>query len=87
MSGSVGENTSMLPRRQEGTSVTVTPRLRRAGTSKQIRYLPLALINLATLFSATGNGIAIVVIPGSFSSARGAPPTRQLLPALLPCHY
>ncbi|TSD46311.1 MFS transporter [Rhodococcus sp. KBS0724] len=53
----------MLPRRQEGTSVTVTPRLRRAGTSKQIRYLPLALINLATLFSATGNGIAIVVIP------------------------
>ncbi|NRI67763.1 MFS transporter [Rhodococcus sp. MS16] len=44
-------------------SVTVTPRLGRAGTSEQIHYLPLVLINLATLFSAIGNGISMVVIP------------------------
>lgn len=43
--------------------MTVTPRLGRAGTSEQIHYLPLVLINLATLFSAIGNGISMVVIP------------------------
>ncbi|MGG7104369.1 MFS transporter [Rhodococcus sp. 24CO] len=42
--------------------MTVTPRLG-AGTSEQIHYLPLVLINLATLFSAIGNGISMVVIP------------------------
>ncbi len=43
--------------------MTVTPRPVRAGTSEQIHYLPLVLINMATLFSAIGNGIAMVVIP------------------------
>lgn len=41
----------------------VTPRRRFTGAPDAAHTLPLILINLATLFSAIGNGIAIVVIP------------------------
>ncbi|MDI9916297.1 MFS transporter [Rhodococcus sp. IEGM 1379] len=41
----------------------VTPRRRPTGAPGRARYLPLVLINLATLFSGIGNGISIVVIP------------------------
>lgn len=40
-------------------------------------YLPLVLVNLATLFSAIGNGIAIVVLPGWFSNEPVRLPTRR----------
>ncbi|GAA3193699.1 hypothetical protein GCM10020255_094450 [Rhodococcus baikonurensis] len=50
-------------------------------------YLPLVLVNLATLFSAIGNGIAIVVLPWLVLERTGRATDAAIVAAQQPFHY